>query len=146
MASAAKNDGSVTHTVTFEVEVPEQWIELLTQCDDIFMSTCCGYWLRGIDQDASSPVSKGWLVWEDDEKSARRGKEPNVKEACFIWSMKPGHALPPHYFSLDRAAAVKAYVEGVKLWGVDWYNSPDTDSTRYDVVIQMALLGENKYG
>ena len=45
---------------------------------------------------------------------------------------------------LDRAAALRAWEEGAKRWGVAWYE--DVDANREDVVVQLALLGETKYG
>jgi hypothetical protein len=35
-------------------------------------------------------------------------------------------------------------VEGVKRWGESWY--VDGDGPRYDVAVQLALLGEERYG
>ena len=52
--------------------------------------------------------------------------------------------LPKGWFRLDREAALRAWEEGIKRWGVGWYEH--TDSNREDVVIQLALLGEIRYG
>ena len=138
------HDGSVTvnepdsskHTFTLTVEIDPNWVEYLTVYPDIF-GAACGYWLRGVAFDEE----RGWLVWEDDEK-CRFGQEPNLEEALEAW--RNGSVLPSHWFRLDRAAALKAWEEGVKKWGVDWYEQ--TDARREDVVVQLALLGEVRYG
>lgn len=127
----------VTVKVEVEIEVPyEDWIQYLTECTDIFMSGYCGQWLRGVDRDET-----GWLTWEDDEDH-RNGEEPDREEALRAW--KAGEALPAHWFRLDRAAAIKAYVIGVQKWGVNWFEDKG-DAGTYDVVIQRALLGEYRY-
>jgi hypothetical protein len=128
-----------TVSVTFELKVPvSTWIDYLTKSFDIFQTNYCGYWLRGIDKDES-----GWLCWEDDEK-CYFGDEPFRAEALTAWKNKS--KLPEKYFMLDKALAIRAYIEGVKKWGMDWMDSPNTDSTTYDVVIQLAMFGEVRYG
>jgi hypothetical protein len=123
-------------TVTYEVEVPEEdWIGFLTKYNDIFGRNYCGYWLRGVEHDAS------WLCWEDDEEH-RPGDEPQRRKALAAW--RAGTALPSGWHRLDRDTAVRAYHEGCKRWGADWFENGDGE--RYDVVIQLALLGEIKYG
>lgn len=124
------------HTFTITVTINPQWIEYLTKYPDIFDSNRAGYWLRGVEHNIT-----GWLVWEDDEK-CKPGDEPNRAEALREWML--GNPLPEHWYRLDRAAAIRAWEEGVKRWGVDWYE--EADSTREDVVVQLALLGEVRYG
>lgn len=126
----------IQHTFSVTVEIDPFWVEYLTHYPDIFGRQYAGYWLRGVEQD-----EYGWLCWEDDEKCAR-GSEPNRTEAFVAWVT--GEPLPAHWFRLDRAAALRAWEEGVKRWGVDWYQH--TDAQREDVVIQLALLGELRYG
>ena len=121
-----------------EVEVPvKDWIEFLTQNNDIFMSNYCGYWMRGVDQDDEY----GWLVWEHDDVS-KRGMEPDLDEATKLW--KTNQPLPQGWFRLNRDLAIAAYKEGVKRWGVEWFD--EGDAGRYDVCIQLAMLGEVRYG
>lgn len=124
------------HTFEITVEVDPNWIKYLTAYNDIFESGRAGYWLRGVDSNET-----GWLCWEDDDK-CRPGEEPNLETAKYEWKL--GNPLPPHWFRLDKAAAIRTWEEGVKRWGVDWYDQ--TDSTREDLVVQLALLGEIKYG
>lgn len=131
------NKETVKHTMTIEVEIlVEDWIDFLTCHSDIFGTNHCGYWARGIESDAT-----GWLVWEDDEK-CRHGREPDRQAAVAAW--RAGEALPEHWYRLDRDAAIKAWCEGVKRGGVKWFDNADAND--YDVVIQLALLGEIKYG
>lgn len=128
------------HTTMLEVEVPLEWVKFVTDWLDGFASNVYGYWARGVLQEHDS-----WLVWEDDEK-CRHGKEPNREVAVRAFHQTRNAPLPPKWFRFDQALAIRAYVEGVKLWGLNWYNSPKTDAIRYDVAIQMALFGEVKYG
>lgn len=130
--------------VKYEVNVPiEDWINFLTQYNDIFRSDYCGYWLRGVKRDETL----GWLVWEDDEEH-RRGEEPNLEQALEIW--RAGDAsqvpLPPGWFVINKATAIKAYQEGCKLWGEEWMDGEHSDALGYDRVIQRVLLGEERYG
>ena len=137
-ASATMKKAPVTTTLTKPIEVPrEDWIDYLTQCNDIFKSVYCGYWLRGVER----TKARGWLVWEDDEEHAT-GKEPNRKEALAAW--RAGKALPAGWFRLDEAMAVKAYHEGIKLWGEGWFETHG-DADGYDIALQMAMLGELRY-
>jgi hypothetical protein len=127
----------VKHTFTLTVDVNDDWIEYTMRYSDIFSSSCAGYWLRGV---ALGP--QGWLVWEDDDK-CQSGQEPNREIAMKAWELD-ANPLPEHWFRLDRAAAIRAWEEGVKRWGVDWYE--EADAQREDVVLQLALLGEVRYG
>jgi len=125
------------HTFQLTVEVDSGWVDYLTKHADIFENARAGYWLRGVALNDDT----GWLCWEDDEK-CRYGEEPNFETAKHEWVL--GNPLPEHWFRLDRAAAIRAWEEGVKRWGVDWYE--ECDSTREDIVVQLALLGEVRYG
>lgn len=121
-------------TVTLDLKVPvESWIDMLTKHSDIFGTPYhCGYWLRGAEHDASL----GWLCEEEEES--------HVDAPIAAW--RAGEELPKGWHRLDEAAAVKAFVEGVKLWGVDWMDGDHNDGHGYDTVVQMALLGEVRYG
>lgn len=124
-------------TVTFDVEIDQDWIGFFTRYNDLFSRNYCGYWLRLIKSDAK----RGMLAWEDDEQHDF-DKEPDRREALAAW--RAGKPLPKGWHALTAETAVKAWTEGVKRWGVDWYEHGD--ATRYDVVTQMALLGEIRYG
>lgn len=119
-----------------EVEVPqEEWIDFLTQYRDIFARNYCGYWLRAVEWDSKL----GWLVWEHDENWELPS---NVKEVEHNWQR--GLAVPKHFYCLNEAMAIKAFEEGVKKWGEDWFENGDAG--RYDFVLQLAMLGEHRYG
>lgn len=123
------------------VEVPvEYWIDLLAGCDDMFAEIYCGYWLRHVGWDAK----RGHIAWENNDRYAW-GKEPNRKQAIAAWHKGADEPLPKGWYRLDQRAAVKAFCEGVRLWGVEWMDSDHNDARGYDVVIQMALLGEHRY-
>jgi len=136
-STAEKQEETIPHTFSLTVQVAEFWINYVTQCSDLFLTSYAGYWLRGVEHDNE----RGWLVWEDDEK-CRHGKEPQSKEALAAW--RSGAELPPHWFRIDRSTALRAWEEGVKRWGVGWYE--DADAASYDIVLQLALLGEERYG
>lgn len=125
------------HTFELTVEIDPSWFEYLTVHLDIFASTRAGYWLRGVE----NLPGLGWLCWEDDWK-CHQGHEPNREAALKAW--QAGAPLPEHWFKLDQDAAIRAWEEGVKRWGVDWYEN--VDGQREDVVVQLALLGEIRYG
>jgi hypothetical protein len=128
---------TLKHTFSLTVEIDEGWIDYLVQSNDIFNGNRAGYWLRGVEFEPEL----GWLCWEDDEKHRWRN-EPNRQGALKAW--REGKPLPEHWFRLDRAAALRAWEEGVKRWGVDWYEQ--VDASVEDTVVQLALLGETRYG
>lgn len=129
--------------VSFEVEVEPDWIDLCTKHNDLFMTSYCGYWMRGMEQDDKL----GWLCYEFDYSSTAtsiRDMEDSPEYQSIVEAWRNGEKLPDHWYRLDEAAAIKAWVEGVKKFGTDWYE--EADSTYYDIVIQMALLGSVVYG
>jgi len=137
MNTVTERPEPLKHTFTLTVAIHPFWVEYLTgPWADIFGRQYAGYWLRGVERDPS-----GWLCREDDEKP-RRGEETHLREAILAW--RTGQELPRGWYRLDRAAALRAWEEGVKRWGVDWYEN--TDAAREDVVIQLSLLGEVRYG
>ncbi len=68
--------------------------------------------------------------------------EVDVETRWRMWIR--GESLPERWFRINRFVALRAWEEGVKKWGVDWQDH--TDSTREDIVLQLALLGELRYG
>lgn len=129
------------------VEALDEWVkfsgavldpELGGNNTDLFRRDYIGYWARGVEVDEKL----GWLVYEMDE--AAEGHDEDDFHAAAVAAWRAREALPPRYFRLDHAAAVTAYNFGVRRWGERWYQ--DGDSTSYDCVIQMALLGEARYG
>lgn len=125
-------------TVTVDVEVPQEWLDFCTRSSDLFSRDHCGYWAHGCEH--SSEL--GWLVFVGEEGS---GPAPEVEEAAVkLWR---GHGrLPPGFYQLDTNAAIRAFEEGCKRYGVGWFGDGKTDANTYDVVVQLALLGEVVYG
>lgn len=125
------------HTFSITVDVDPRWVDHVTHYSDIFGRSCAGYWLRGVQRDPQL----GWLVAECDESERWPGKTDSERVEA-LW--RSGSDLPPRWYRLDRAAALRMWEEGVKKWGVYWYEN--TDGPREDVVVQLALLGEVRYG
>lgn len=129
---------TVLHTFALTVAIPEDWIRYVTRSGRLFRWTFgIGYWARAIEQDEEL----GHLVWNDDQKH-RIGDEPHVEAALTAW--RAGEKLPADYHRFDRAFALRAFEEGVKRWGVNWWENGD--ATSEDVAIQLAIFGEVKYG
>jgi hypothetical protein len=120
-----------------KAEPLNSWIEFLTKYNDIFGRDYVGYWLFGVARDKKL----GWLAYEfiDDEASYM---SKNYDEVIAAW--KRGEKLPEKYFVLNEETARRAYVEGIKRKGVEWYEQGDAND--YDVVLQWTLLGEVRYG
>jgi len=54
--------------------------------------------------------------------------------------------FPNGWYRLDEAAAVRAYLAGVRRWGEKWDEHQYCDGRWYDIAVQLALLGEVRYG
>lgn len=131
----------VVETVRLEMTPDEEWVDFV--CGekgyaDIFGHNYCGYWMRGMEHDPKL----GWLVYEHGDE-----RKPDKKYAAEVEKLwREGKPLPPFWFRLDRRAALLAQAHGAAKWGAHWYGDAHTDATSYDVVIQLALLGEVRYG
>lgn len=66
-----------------------------------------------------------------------------IREAKRCYGGAHDGNLPKGWYLLDRNTAIRAWCEGVKRWGMDWYE--EVDAEREDVVVQLALLGEVRY-
>lgn len=120
-----------------QVIVPGEWIDFLTQYNDMFRTDHSGYWMY-----AAEETAEGWLAFEMFQD--KRPTPYAVKRA--LDALVDKRELPARFFTIDRAFAVKAYLEGVKRWGVEWYHKHNADAADYDIVVQMAALGEVRYG
>jgi len=107
---------------------------------DLFRTNYIGYWARGVEVDKKL----GWLVYEMLGDGLTHVEEEDGFHLAAVEAWRAREALPSRYFRLDHAAAVAAYNFGVRKWGERW--TEGADSTSYDCVIQMALLGEVRYG
>lgn len=126
--------------LTLDVDVPEDWVVDFFLNSDLFSRSYCGYWLRGMVRYRDG----SWLAFEHGDDAP-----PGVVPLAVRRANRAGAELPQGWHRLDRTAAVRAYLEGVKRWGVEWYTGRGehrADSTSYDVVVQLALLGEVRYG
>jgi len=127
--------------IEIEVSVDDDWLDFILNGDDVFRSNFCGYWLNGVLHDKNL----GWLVHEhsnEDLFAGESAKLPEFPEAVNAW--KEGKELPTGWYRLNKDAAIKSFVEGYKRYGSDWNNH--SESTMDDLVIQLALLGEIRYG
>ncbi len=113
----------------------EEFVLYLVHANDFFRLGEGGYWAQGVRVDA------GWLVFECDD---HRANQTEIDEA--VRAHEAAKPLPEGWHLLDRAAAGKAYDEAVKKWGIDWFTDGRTDGGRYDVAVQLALLGEVCFG
>jgi hypothetical protein len=129
---------TAARTVKIESIVDQRWIDFVFS-EEVFSWNVCGYWARGVAWGQADEV--GWLLWEAVEKR-RLGHEDGRADALRAWD--EGRELPRHWYRLDLHAAARAWGIGVKRWGERWYE--EGDNTRYDVVLQLALLGEVRYG
>jgi len=128
------------HTFTITVDVDPRWVDYLTQHSTIFgRPHYAGYWACG----AAHDPELGWLVAELDEAERFPGEHEATRVEA-IW--RAGSDLPPRWYRLDRAAALRMWEEGVKRHGVGWYDAPEHDGAREDELLQLALLGEVRYG
>ncbi len=139
-ATATERPAPLKHTFTLTVEVDPNWIRYITQEPDIFgRPHYAGYWARG----AAHDPELGWLVAEMDEQERYPGKTETARIEA-LW--RAGKQLPARWYRLDQAAALRMWEEGVKRWGVGWYDSPEHDGPREDELLQLTLLGELRYG
>jgi hypothetical protein len=130
---------SVTYTIQLQVPV-ECWIDMFCKENtDLFRDLYIGHWLRGVD----FTKALGWLCWEGSKNDGTPGTEPNRKKAITAWHA--GKKLPKGWHRLDKALAIKAFGQGVEMWGADWMDGDHNDAVGYDTVIQYALLGDEKH-
>lgn len=136
--------------VAFNIPVPQKgWIDFLTRGADIFGHDYIGHWSFG-----ARPVDRDdlWLVIEhevldkldDDAESGVSARDAFVMEVALIFGS--GKKLPKGVHLLDAAVAAKAFAIGCLMWGVEWMNGPHNNADGYDGVLQLALLGEFRYG
>lgn len=131
----------IKHTMTIEVAIDPTFIECLVEYNEVFRRDHSGYWAYGLQ------VNGGWLVYEMAGEALPTDKEIAAAERAYVAHQLEGASalsLPDKWRMLDRAVAIRAWEEGVKRWGVAWYQH--TDGNREDVVVQLALLGEIRYG
>lgn len=134
---------TVSIPVTIKSEVDPEWIDLAVNCNDLFIYGYCGYWMCRMEWDSEL----GHLCYEyeagGDQPTIREAKaSPDYENIVKTW--RDGEKLPEHWYRLDKDMAIKAWVEGVKRDGVEWYENGDANT--YDCAVQLAMLGEIVYG
>jgi hypothetical protein len=144
-APAEAPDLTVAVTVTVKADDADlvsflSYLGLGGECySDVFDHNTCGYWMRGMDWNKA----RGWLAWESGDEDADP-TDAEQAEAARAWAA--GQPLPAGWFALDRAAAYKAVEAGIKRNGWPAFCDGTADAADYDCAIQIALLGEVKYG
>lgn len=119
--------------VEIEVRVDSNWINFVTCENDIFRADHCGNWLYGIR------VDDGWLVVHCENRVRARDIADKALK-CRLAGIK----MPDNCYILDRDMAIRAYAEGVKKYGPDWYENADVE--KYSAVLQRAMFGAELYG
>jgi len=128
------------YTVTVDLPIPDEWFEFC-YAFDLFEKNYCGYWMFGIEHDDKL----GWLVFETGGEEMP--DEDMIFLATFIWKrnhFKGAPDLPEGFMSLTDEVMARAYQIAVEKWGISWEDN--ADALTYDYIIQMALLGETRYG
>ena len=120
-------------TVAIESNEVDEFVKELTKSSDIFRRDHCGYWLVGIE----CHILRGWLAF-DGESGCQRDDEM----AIVRWNLNK--SLPQGYYRLDYEFAIKAWIEGAKKYGVEWFGT--LGSNARDFAVQMAMFGEVVYG
>jgi len=147
VSAVDRTQKSVLVLTELPVEIPrEDWVDYLTQEVDIFMTTYIGYWGMGVRPllpDGSDDETR-WLVVEDTDDLGEKAVQKRVVAASS--ALLAGTQLPEGVHLLDEAAAIRAYVIACQRWGANWMNGGHGDANGYDVAIQLALLGEVRYG
>ncbi len=139
---------SITHEFTTTVEVPASWIKFITDSIDIFKLTYCGAWMKYIE---SSIDDSAMLIFDcyDHIFPSEDKLDLIVKSFLYNIQVEIDIGKPVYYYEcfdfykLDTALALKAYEQGCKRWGVDWYSK--ADGPMMNIAIQLALFGEIKY-
>lgn len=121
---------------TLEFEVPPSWVRQVMS-GELFSRAYCGYWADVIDDDHSG--KRGLLVFEHNDENTPPDHHTPALRAFADWM-----GIPPGYYHVNSETAIDAYRHGVARWGLEWMK--DADAFRYDIVMQLAILGELKYG
>jgi hypothetical protein len=105
---------------------------------DCAMQSCTGYWAYWAYFDEGV-----WLIVDVETY----GKRVTPEYAEMLRGMHGrGEPLPSHVHLFDRDKAGEAFRQGIARWGVEWWGDRNHDATRDDLVIQLAVLGEERYG
>lgn len=118
--------------------------------EDLYRQNYCGYWMYGAEH-----FEWGWLAYEGELRVLNQHKAfANAVEKALVIvgqanafnRLNTKIPLPKDFFVITKQTSDDAYRIGERLWGECWLSDGKTDSTRYDVVMQLAIFGEIKYG
>ncbi len=134
----------VNPEVALGIAVPADWITAVVHRNWHMSRSGIGHWASGrrpvLSTEATLPPTDVWLIYESDTLDLMPAQTDEAVRAY-----RAGSALPPRWHLLDQAAAIRAHVEGVKRWGVEWQSSAYASEMGFDIVLQLALLGEVRY-
>lgn len=125
-------------TIEIRIKVDSSYVDFIMQSTDIFGRYYSGYWACGMEHNPRL----GWLLFEHGDEV----KPPREVPEKILRAWRDGDDLPKRWYRVDRATALLAFAEGVKLWGATWTTDNNVDGTRYDVALQRALFGTVRYG
>lgn len=134
-------------TVKVDIEIPEEFYDTYLNFSDLFRTDYCGYWLRSIKRvdnpggTPDHPNVRHRLVYDVGAEDRVPTDEEDIKA---IAKMQAGKKLPKNYYILNRDVMTKAFAEGVKTYGLEFYEKHDAGTL--DCAIQTALLGSVVYG
>ena len=138
-------------TVTVAVTVPpdevDDFAELLTgnddHCGDLLLRGFSGWWLIGVEHLKLPDGSWAWLVRDElDDDVGSAGDDAATATAI----AQAGDDLPDGYFLVNRATAVEVLRLGVERYGSPDFYDGTADYGDIDNAVQLALLGEVRYG
>ncbi len=109
------------------------FVRIATEQLNYWTRDYCAYWGTALATDT------GWLVFEHNDIRLADGVCTAVHEAY-----NEGTPLPKGWHVFTRETARKAYAIGVGRKGTKWFENADAGEV--DVCIQLALLGEVRYG
>lgn len=129
---------------TMEVEIPgpvfEEFVLFVFNCPDFLCYI--DHWAAPVyENDVQCANEEGLLIVERDE--VEEDDETSIIKAVKAWRAKK--KLPRYFHAITREVCLKAYLEGVRLYGVKWHEHPDCDMHTYDMAFQHALLPSNRW-
>lgn len=132
------------HTTTIVSTVDPEWIRFVTGGTEggfaeVFFAGCAGYWLRCVGHDPQL----GYLAFEHGGDRDLFPADTARIVAVDCW--REGTALPPGWHRLDLSLACRAWEEGVRAHGEQWFASGVT-SYRDEAIQRACFAGELIYG
>ncbi len=118
-----------------------EWFDFCRHVD-LFGTNYAGYWAYGVSV-VGADTTRHWLVFVGETE----GERPGETETAIVETLHRNRdAMPSTWHVWGPTQWAAAYRYGERLWGERWYDHHDTDATRYDTIMQLALLGEVRYG